>query len=445
MVQEIRRGVGAQTFGVPYFNETYVRWFYRVIALEHNLCFKDQRYQVRSMTTNRSYNTLEHSSTSDLARDIDLLRAAIGAQKMSVFGVSYGTKVGSVYATLFPDRVHRLILDGNMGADPDIETFAGWVGQSTEAVWTGLASACDNSALQGGPPETICPAAPGVTAKLHKLWQGAATAEERSNALALFGALSQVIYSPGVPCASHLMKCMADVYASGNISSAPCRFFPLPNDTCTTMPITLPSGGLSYPGTRAALGLQYPPTNGGLDVIGSVLGLDLAGRLTEESFIEWWRSERSKQPLGITRSLGTTAAVGAWPAMPRPQPPAGDPVVAPLVIGNLFDGQTPYKMAQRMHEAFPSGRLLTSQFYGHGMQGPRNVTAVVKRYEDEMKRGVPPTYDDDVAKLMCVKVALEYLKDGTLARDYVCKAAGPVRTGPGLALTGREPSAQILV
>lgn len=431
MLQEILEGPGPQTFGVPFFNETYVRWFYRLIALEHNLCFHDKKYQVRSPITNRSYNTLQHSSTADLAYDIELFRVAIGAQKMSVYGVSYGTKVGSVYATIFPDKVHRLILDGDMGSDPDIRVFAGWVGLSAEEVWTGLAEACDNSVMGGGAPETLCPAGPGVTRKLHTLFKNAVTAEEKRNAASLFEALSSVVYSPGVPCASHLMKCLADLYASASMAEAACSFDITANGTCRTL--QLAPGAPRYPGAR------------GLDRVASILGMDLAGRLTEESFVEWWRREKDAQPLGITRSLLDTAAVGTWPAVPRPNPTAGSPVVAPLVIGNLHDGQTPYRNAQRMIEAFPSGRLLTSQFYGHGLQGPRDVAAVVARYEDEMRRGVPPTYDDEVAKLLCVKVALEYLKDGVLRRDYVCKAAGPVETGPGTTVSVRGPAPHLLV
>lgn len=67
------------------------------------------------------------------------------------------------------------------------------------------------------------------------------------------------------------------------------------------------------------------------------------------------------------------------------------------------------------------------------MQGPGNIDAVARRYADELKRGVTPTYDDNVAKLLCLKVALTYLRHGpsTALRDHICKAAGPIPTGPG--------------
>ncbi|MEU8926382.1 alpha/beta hydrolase [Kitasatospora sp. NPDC048545] len=50
--------------------------------------------------------------TRNTARDMDVLRAALGDQKLSYLGMSYGTYLGSLYAEEFPDRVGRLVLDG---------------------------------------------------------------------------------------------------------------------------------------------------------------------------------------------------------------------------------------------------------------------------------------------------------------------------------------------
>ncbi|MFC4584455.1 alpha/beta hydrolase [Sphaerisporangium corydalis] len=54
---------------------------------------------------------LPHLTTENSARDIDVIREALGEPKISYFGYSYGTYLGSVYATLFPNRVKRLVLD----------------------------------------------------------------------------------------------------------------------------------------------------------------------------------------------------------------------------------------------------------------------------------------------------------------------------------------------
>ena len=51
-------------------------------------------------------------STAAVARDMDVLRRAVGDKKLSYLGFSYGTYLGQVYANLFPDRVRALALDG---------------------------------------------------------------------------------------------------------------------------------------------------------------------------------------------------------------------------------------------------------------------------------------------------------------------------------------------
>ncbi|MEV0252091.1 alpha/beta hydrolase [Nocardia sp. NPDC050712] len=55
---------------------------------------------------------LAHVGTVDVARDIDVVRAALGDDKLTYFGVSYGTRLGSTYAELFPARVRAMVLDG---------------------------------------------------------------------------------------------------------------------------------------------------------------------------------------------------------------------------------------------------------------------------------------------------------------------------------------------
>lgn len=54
------------------------------------------------------------------ARDLDILRAAVGEQRLNYFGASYGTELGAVYADLFPERVGRLVLDAAL--DPAISS-----------------------------------------------------------------------------------------------------------------------------------------------------------------------------------------------------------------------------------------------------------------------------------------------------------------------------------
>lgn len=71
---------------------------------------------------------LGHVSTVDTARDMDVLRAALGENTLTYLGQSYGTFLGSTYAGLFPDKVGRFVLDGVV--PPDISSAEMNLGQA---------------------------------------------------------------------------------------------------------------------------------------------------------------------------------------------------------------------------------------------------------------------------------------------------------------------------
>ena len=57
-------------------------------------------------------------STANAARDMDILRQAVGDKQLNYLGKSYGTFLGTLYAQFFPDKVGRMVLDG--AVDPTI-------------------------------------------------------------------------------------------------------------------------------------------------------------------------------------------------------------------------------------------------------------------------------------------------------------------------------------
>ncbi|MBA2326794.1 MAG: alpha/beta fold hydrolase [Actinobacteria bacterium] len=64
---------------------------------------------------------LDHISSQDTVRDIDRIREAVGDEKLTYVGFSYGTYLGSVYADFFPDKVRSLALDG--AVDPALTSL----------------------------------------------------------------------------------------------------------------------------------------------------------------------------------------------------------------------------------------------------------------------------------------------------------------------------------
>ncbi|NEA00923.1 alpha/beta fold hydrolase, partial [Streptomyces sp. SID10116] len=76
---------------------------------------------------------IRHISTANNARDLDLVRAALGERKLSVWAVSYGTYATAVYGQLFPHRTDRVVLDSVDDPDPG-QVGRGWLAAHEQGV-----------------------------------------------------------------------------------------------------------------------------------------------------------------------------------------------------------------------------------------------------------------------------------------------------------------------
>lgn len=88
-----------------------------------------------------------HASTTDVAMDHELLRQALEQSEFDYYGASYGTYIGSVYATLFPGTVGRMVLDGvvdtaSLNRTSDLPGFEATIGRLLEACTSGALGAC---------------------------------------------------------------------------------------------------------------------------------------------------------------------------------------------------------------------------------------------------------------------------------------------------------------
>ncbi|MFE9097421.1 alpha/beta hydrolase [Streptomyces sp. NPDC007264] len=68
--------------------------------------------KVAARCAGHSGPVLRHMGTIDASRDMDVMREALGEKKLDYLGFSYGTRLGAVYATQFPRKVGRFVLDG---------------------------------------------------------------------------------------------------------------------------------------------------------------------------------------------------------------------------------------------------------------------------------------------------------------------------------------------
>ncbi|MDI2127939.1 alpha/beta hydrolase [Yinghuangia seranimata] len=90
----------------------------------------------------KSGDLLPFIGTRNVARDMDVLRALVGDQRLNYLGYSYGTYLGALYAEEFPDRAGHLVLDG--AVDPNEDPLDSSVNQSVgfEKSFTRFAKDC---------------------------------------------------------------------------------------------------------------------------------------------------------------------------------------------------------------------------------------------------------------------------------------------------------------
>jgi pimeloyl-ACP methyl ester carboxylesterase len=109
-------------------------------------------------------------STANAARDMDILREALGEKKLNYMGKSYGTYMGALYASLFPNNIGRVVLDG--AVDPTISNF-----EQTKTQAVGFDNALQ-AFIADCIKRTSCPLPnnqKAATDKLLSIWQAAAT------------------------------------------------------------------------------------------------------------------------------------------------------------------------------------------------------------------------------------------------------------------------------
>jgi len=88
---------------------------------------------------------LDHVGTNDVARDLDVLRAALGEERLTYLGFSYGTRIGMAYAALFPDRYRALALDGADNPSASVSRSVGEQYLGFEAAFDAFAAWCDDT------------------------------------------------------------------------------------------------------------------------------------------------------------------------------------------------------------------------------------------------------------------------------------------------------------
>ena len=116
------RGVGASAPVTCYSDDELDEWMYLDDTPDNateQALFDKWEADDTDQCAEKHGDDLRHFSTESAARDMDLIRAAMGVETVSYLGISYGTHLGGVYASLFPNRVQAMMLDGGYDRESD--------------------------------------------------------------------------------------------------------------------------------------------------------------------------------------------------------------------------------------------------------------------------------------------------------------------------------------
>lgn len=312
---------------------------------------------------------LANVDTLSTARDLDMLRAALGEEQLNYLGYSYGAYLGTVYAGTFPDRVGRLVLDGAI--DPAIGHAAMTLAQA-QGIETSL-----RSYLAACIPAATCP------------FQG--TVDD--GMAAVRGILDAVRKNP-IPSTdgrvltaeSLLIAIAAPLYNASTwpvLDSVFATVLAMQADTA----LTVVDG---YYG-RTPDG-EYATNQ--MEALRAVNCLDFEYQNNVAQMKEQGRELNRVAPyLGVYLTFGDLSCL-SWPYhAEQPRAPITAPGAAPiLVLGTTNDPSTPYAWAVAVASQLESGVLVTRNGDGHTAYNKGNacVDAAVESY---LVDGVVPPAD----------------------------------------------------
>jgi pimeloyl-ACP methyl ester carboxylesterase len=333
------RGVGAST-PVDCMGPADLDRYYALDSSPDNT--SEQRIRVAAVQAfgqsclKRSGELLNHISTVETVQDLELLRHLVGDSKINYFGSSYGTRIGALYAELYPAQVGRMVLDGSVdisgketitqteGFERALNNFATWcaaegcrLGATRAEVLGRVKSYLDQ--LDQRPVKVgsrTLTQQQGVEAVYYSMYGG------RRSWVQLLNALGAAIY---------------DNDAGGVLALSDRSLFRHPDGSFDQI-------NYSFPAVRC---------------------LDSQDASVAAAEKRYTRISRAAPVLGRLGGADLTCAL--WPVAPAPPQPKIDGAGAPpiLVIGTTGDPATPYEYAVDMADRLRSGVLITYRGEGH--------------------------------------------------------------------------------
>ncbi|MEU6996412.1 alpha/beta hydrolase [Streptomyces sp. NPDC046465] len=289
--------------------------------------------------------TLAHITTRNTARDMDVLRAVLGEKKISYFGVSYGTALGSVYTQLFPGRADRFVLDS--AVDPARmwrKMFQIWAPEVEPAFqrWSQWTAEHAAAYRLGKTPAEVRATFWGLVKRADR--DPIVVGGDKVTGTDIRLILRREFFT--VRSAAELVAVLRDAAAGKPVPEFP----------------TAPEDG-----------------DNGVSALWSVVCGDNAWPRDPQTYYRDSVRDAARYPL-FGDFVSNIAPCAFWD---RPAEPATvvDNRVATLILQNEWDSQTPLSAARNMHRALKGSRLVTvDEGEGHGVaygmaQGPANRCA----------------------------------------------------------------------
>lgn len=310
---------------------------------------------------------LQHDTSTDDARDMDLIRQAVGAPELNYIGLSYGTGLGAIYANLFPATVGRMVLDGNL--DPVAWSEGGtlpWALRegadlAAAAVTRSFLDLCGKATTAGCAFSAGTPAATRAkyATLLHRLRQHPVTIGTPPQAFTYADTVNDV--SLGQVAFVRLWQDAAVRLQQLWVASA-AGPVPVGDPVTGADDATAPSAAnhaatapdAAYSGLEQAVAQLCADT------------ADPRGAHAYEAAARLGNARSGGIGLGLAWQEEPCAAWPAGASQDRYTGPWNHPTASPiLVIGNTGDPVTPYHSAVAMSRDLARARLLTVNGLGH--------------------------------------------------------------------------------
>lgn len=328
---------------------------------ERALFLAGQRAFIRACRA-RTGPVLTRVGTIETARDMELLRAALGEDRLNYFGISYGTWLGANYAHQFPRQVGRMVLDAAI--DPRTSPLELGLQQAAafQRALRHYAAQCAESGPRTCPPSAGGKNADAIVADIGDLL-------ERLDARPLNTGqgrpLSQSLGVTGVATALYSRE-LWPVLTQGLTAAA---------EGDGTILLAL---------ADAQLGREEDGTYSNLIAANTAISCADDPRRYTVADVEAAlpRFERASPIFGPGQAWALLGCTG-WPSQAEEDQDVSAPEAPPIVvIGNTGDPATPYTWAPALARELGSGVLVTLEGEGHGAYGTGNrcIRNVVDTY-----------------------------------------------------------------